>query len=146
MATEWHSKQFVFCSGQPYPQPNIRNLIWAKSSKHQAKKCTFAGPSHAPMSAGLSGWYSNIAVLIIKAHEYCLIYRTKNLWCSLPTFSTEMIQNLVLRNNYTFRFMKSTLHSCWVSTGLVLYNLSVSYYNETLPPRWESHLHHADGH
>jgi hypothetical protein len=154
MAAEWHSKQFAFCSCQPYPQPSIRNLIWAKSSKQYAIKCTFVGHAHGAVPSGSSGRHGIITEIIVKAHEYCLICLIEGLWCILRTFAIKMIWNLLFRSSYTFWFIKSKLHSCWVT--IVRHHLI--FLKETqcstccnllswdISSKMGSHLHHIDSH
>lgn len=154
VAAERDSKQFVFCSCQPYPQPSIRNLIWAKSSKQYPTKCAFMGHARGAVPSGSSGWHGIITVIIVKAHEYCLIYLTECLWFISWTFATEMIWNLLFRSSYTFWFMKSKLHSCWVT--MVQHHLiflkeaqcstCCNLLSWDISSKMGSHLHHGDSH
>jgi hypothetical protein len=145
MATEWHSEQFVFCSCQPYPQSGIRNLIWAKFSKQCATKCTFADHCHAPVPTGSSWCRSITTVIIVKAHEYCLIYLTECLWCRLWTFSTE-ISEIQFSEIITLSdsWNQCCIHAGWPWFGIISSfwmkkpraAQAVSYYHEIFSPRW----------
>lgn len=72
--------------------------------------------------------------------------------CISRAFVTEMVWNMLFRSNYTFWFLKSTLHSCWVTIvrpHLIFLieaqsNTCCDLLSWDISLKMEFHLHHSD--